>query len=75
MGFFKRNQPIRAGDPEWDEQIFALDDARILKTIRAAALGRARAGDYFLFIDTDQGGEWWQMSAEGDLIESYWLEA
>ena len=62
------------GKPEWDGLAFVLDDARIPETIRAGAGACAQAGDYFVFADTDRGGEWWQMSADGDLIEAYWLE-
>lgn len=75
MGLFNFNKPRpRMGDLEWDGQAFDLDDPRIPRPIREAARQRAEPGDVFYFTNTVSGGEWWQVSADGELVEAYWLE-
>lgn len=72
MGIFgSRHQ--RSGQPEWDGQQFDFDDPRIPLPIRQEVEKMARAGDELYFADTDEGGEWWLLDDEGELIEAFWL--
>jgi hypothetical protein len=71
--FFSKK--IRCGQPEWDGQAFALDDPRIPPGIRLALAKIADTGDTVFFSDNDQGGEWWLLDANGELIEAFRQEA
>lgn len=72
MLFGKKVQ--RSGEPEWDGQAFAFDDPRVPPGVREAVAELASPGDTLYFADSDEGGEWWLLDAEGGLIESFWLE-
>jgi len=65
---------LRSGLPEWDGQQFAMDDPRIPLPIRQSVDNLAEANDTLYFADTDNGGEWWLIDADGELRESFWLE-
>ena len=65
---------LRSGLPEWDSQPFAIDDPRIPLAIRQSVVSLAAADDTLFFADTDSGGEWWLIDANGELRECFWLE-
>jgi len=74
MGIFG-SRHLRSGQPEWDGQQFALDDPRIPLSIRQQLASIAGPGDALYFAETAQGGEWWLLDDEGELIEAFWLSS
>lgn len=64
----------RSGDPSWDGHAFDLDDVRIPVPIRTKVQEMATPGCTLYFADTDEGGEWWLLDADGELVEAFWLE-
>jgi hypothetical protein len=71
---FFRPRLIRSGQPEWDWEQFPLDDPRIPEGILERIRAMAGPGWAVCFTDTPQGGEWWLIDRDGELIEAFWLE-
>ena len=71
--FGTRAKRMPRGKPEWDGQLFDLDDERIPEPIRAAICKHYRAGYTIYFADTKEGGEWWLLDGE-ELVEAFWTE-
>ena len=66
-------EPLRNGRPEWDGQEFSYDDPRIPPAIRQSVAPIAQTDDRLYFSDTKEGGEWWLLDGEGELVESFRL--
>lgn len=78
MGLFsflkspQKTEQIR--HPEWDGQPFDLADLRVPAPVREDARALFEPGSKFYYTETVDGGEWWLMSKDGELIEVFWLE-
>jgi len=64
---------LRSGLPEWDGRQFAHDDPRVPLPIRQQVARRGMPDWALYFADTAQGGEWWLLDDEGELIDAFWL--
>jgi len=73
MPLFNSQKPSHCGNPEWDGQVFSLDDPRIPNSIKEAAVALYQPGCTLHFNHTDDGGEWWLMHGD-DLVEAFWLK-
>jgi len=72
MFFAKKPNPC--GDPAWDGMRFGFDDPRIPEPIRQSVGQVAQMGDMLFFAATPEGGEWWLLDADGELVEAFWLK-
>lgn len=72
---FGRRKTVRSGRPEWDGQSFDFLDPRVPEDIRRRVQATARPDWELYFNDTDEGGEWWLLDSDGELVEAFWLEA
>lgn len=65
---------LPSGRPEWDGQAFDLNDPRVPPGIAQAARQRASPDDTLHYAHTREGGEWWLLDGDGELVEAFWLE-
>jgi len=77
MGLFssRRRRPSKQPrHPEWDGEAFDLDDPRIPPAILRDVLSMYSEDDTLFYADTDEGGEWWLIDSDDNLVEAFWLE-
>ncbi|HET7662101.1 MAG TPA: hypothetical protein VFK31_00545 [Rhodanobacteraceae bacterium] len=59
----------------WPEDMpISLDHSLVPPAIAAAVREMFQPGDVLHRVSTDKGVEWWLFDAEGELVETFWLE-